>query len=388
VTSTTTRFSCRLPGRACSCTSRIWPADYDLALFASQTTSVRTGATAGAPLQDGTVADESINTQGGLNAQLTPTALQDVPDPGIPAVQVSANRGTDDEDVGMVSPGGTGYALIAVFGYNGASGSKPYSLRVTTQAPPSLLCTQRSFTSAGLGAAGAVPAIGSMPNDLNTLVLVNEKRIGDTYGRTNETNVVSALNQLAGDRSLGVSGAVIPVEGLAQSQYDAWDQNPCDVSAANSVANAIADEIAQVKAALPSLKYVVFAGGDDQIPFFRTPDLSRIANETGFASSFGRNEYYGALASGDLLTDNPYLDTRPIPARRSATVRARLDRRPPRREAVADHLRRHEFRELERHARALVRVRLGLRLRERRQRSRPVAAQRVPRCEPGADADQ
>jgi len=290
------------------------PADYDLALFASQTTSVRTGATAGAPLQDGTVADESINTQGGLNAQLTPTALQDVPDPGIPAVQVSANRGTDDEDVGMVSPGGTGYALIAVFGYNGASGSKPYSLRVTTQAPPSLLCTQRSFTSAGLGAAGAVPAIGSMPNDLNTLVLVNEKRIGDTYGRTNETNVVSALNQLAGDRSLGVSGAVIPVEGLAQSQYDAWDQNPCDVSAANSVANAIADEIAQVKAALPSLKYVVFAGGDDQIPFFRTPDLSRIANETGFASSFGRNEYYGALASGDLLTDNPYLDTRPIPA--------------------------------------------------------------------------
>lgn len=287
------------------------PADYDLALYSSQTTSVRTGGSTGAPLQDATIPDESINTQGGANAQLAPTALQDVPDPGIPLVQASANRGTDDEDVGMVSPGGAGYALIAVFGYNGAANSKPYTLRVTTQASPSLMCTPRSFANAGAGTPGALPAL---PNDLNTLVLVNEKRIGDTYGSTAESTVVAALTHLVGDRSLGVSGAVIPVEALAQSQYDAWDQNPCNVNAANSVANAIADEIAQVKAARPSLKYVVFAGGDDQIPFFRIPDLSRIANESGFASSFARNEYYGALASGDLLTDNPYLDTRPIPA--------------------------------------------------------------------------
>ncbi len=36
----------------------------------------------------------------------------------------------------MVSPGGGGFATIAVFGYNGASSPQPYSLRVTTQAPP------------------------------------------------------------------------------------------------------------------------------------------------------------------------------------------------------------------------------------------------------------
>ena len=41
----------------------------------------------------------------------------------------------------------------------------------------------------------------------------------------------------------------------------------------------------------PTLKYVVFAGGDDQVPFFRMPDPSRIANESGFACQFGRNEY-------------------------------------------------------------------------------------------------
>ncbi len=287
-------------------------ADYDLALYANQTTSVRTGATNGAPLQDAPIPDTSINVQGGANAQLTPTALQDVPDPGIPLVQVSANRGTDDEDVGMVSPGGGGYATIAVFGYNGASSPKPYSLRVTTQAPVAVTCPARSFT--GGGTAGTVPTIASLPNDLNTLILVNEKRIGDTYGASAESSVVAALTRFAGDRALGVSGAVIPVEGVAQMQYTTWDQNPCDVGAANNVANAIADRIAQVKAARPNLKFVVFAGGDDQIPFFRIPDLSRIANENGFAGAFGQNEYFGALASSDLLTDNPYLDTRPIPA--------------------------------------------------------------------------
>jgi Tol biopolymer transport system component len=289
-------------------------ADYDLALYANQSSTVRTATTNGAPLQDGTIADQPVNLQGGANAQLTPTALQDVPDPGIPVVQVSANRGTDDEDVGMVSPG-TGTATIAVFGYNGASSPDPYTLRITTQAPPQVSCPARTFPFPGGGTAGSVPAISSLPNNLNTLILVNEQRIGNTYGAASETSVITSLNHLAtADASLGVSGAVIPVEGLAQTQYNAWDANPCSVDAANNIANVIANEITAVKAARPSLKYVVFAGGDDQIPFFRIPDLSRIANETGFAGQFSQNEYYGALASGDLLTDDPYLDTRPIPA--------------------------------------------------------------------------
>jgi len=290
------------------------PADYDLALYSNETTSVRTGGTSGVPLQDGTVPDTEINLQGAANAQLQPTALQDVPDPGIPVVQVSDNRGTDDEDVGMVSPGGDGYATIAVYGYNGASSPHPYSLRVKTQAPVSLSCPPRTFPAANDGTAGTLPDIGSLPSNLNTLLLVNEKRLGDTYGATAESSVVDALNVLANDSEHGVSGAVLPVEAVAQSQYDAWDKNPCDVTAANSVANAIADEVDSIKATHPNLKYVVFAGGDDEIPFFRIPDLSLIANESGFAGAFGANEYYGSLASGDLLTDDPYLDTRPIPA--------------------------------------------------------------------------
>ena len=103
-------------------------ADYDLALYSADDDvgPHRHLGVPGPPLQDGTIADQSLNLQsGGSNTQLTPTALQDVPDPGIPVVQVSANRGTDDEDVGMVSPGGGGYATIAVFGYNGAFSPAP-----------------------------------------------------------------------------------------------------------------------------------------------------------------------------------------------------------------------------------------------------------------------
>jgi hypothetical protein len=298
------------------------PADYDLALYSSRTTSVRTGtsATPQQPLQDGVVPDTPIHLDGGSNGQLAPTALQDVPnDPGVPIVQVSANRGSDDEEVSMVSPGpspGESSVTIAVFGYNGAFSDEPYSLRVTTQAPPpELVCPARTFPHTGEGTPGTLPT--SFPSNLNTIILVNEKRLGDTYGAAAETNAVAKLNHLATqDSALGVSGVVVPVEGISgvRGLYDAWDSNPCDSDAANAIANAIADEVDAIKTARPSVQYVVFAGGDDQIPFFRIPDLTLIDNESGFAAQFGANEYHGALAAGDLLSDNPYLDTRPVPA--------------------------------------------------------------------------
>jgi ABC-type oligopeptide transport system substrate-binding subunit/Tol biopolymer transport system component len=298
-------------------------ADFDLALFTTQASSVKTGTgQAAVPLQDATIADTAINLSGAANGQLAPTALQDVPNPGLPLAQVSANRNADDEDVGMVSPGGSGYAVLAVYGYQGATSAQPYTLRITTSQTPSFQCAPRSFTHSGT--PGVVPAIASLPTDLNTLFLVDQKRIGDTYGLGvgspataadyGQSNVTAALNRLAGRRDLGVSGAVVPVEGLAQAQYDAWDSNPCNVAAANTVANLIANEISAVQAARPTLKYVVFVGGGDQIPFFSVPDLTRIANETGWASNFSRNQYFASAASSDLLTDDPYLDTRPISA--------------------------------------------------------------------------
>jgi uncharacterized protein YjbI with pentapeptide repeats len=293
-------------------------ADYDLALYSPQTTSVRTTTNLAPPLQDGVVPDTQVDLNGGSSGQLTPTGLEDVPDPGIPLVQLSDNRHQDDEDVGMVSPGGSGVITVAVFGYNGAFSPQPYTLRVREYAPPATppACV-RTLPDSGQGSTpDSLPALSSLPANLNTIILVDEKRLGDTYGTADEANAVGKLHSLAGDASLGVSGVVVPVETIpgVQGLYNTWDNHSCDPNAANAVANPIADEVNAIVAARPSVKYVVFAGGDDQIPFFRLPDLSLVANESGFADQFSPNEYQGSLAAGDLLSDDPYLDTRPVPA--------------------------------------------------------------------------
>ena len=300
------------------------PADYDLALYSPRTTSVRTTSNVAPPLQDGIVPDTQVNLNGGSSGQLGPTGLEDIPNPGIPLVQRSDNRGTEAEDVGMVSPGGGGVVTIAVYGYNGAFSPDAYTLRVRETPPqPTQVCPARSFQYKNTAAAGQTidslqANLASIPANVNTIVLVNEKRLGDTYGYGAEQTTVAALDHFAAhDQALGVSGVVVPVEQIAgvQGLYDTWDGNPCDPNAANAVANAIADEVDSLVSAHPSIKYVVFGGGDDQIPFFRLPDLSLIANESGSAfAGLGANEYGGAVNAGDLLSDDPYLDTQPIPA--------------------------------------------------------------------------
>ena len=364
------------------------PADYDLALYSPTTTSVRTGTSAvpGPPLQDGTIADQSLSLQnGGSNTQLTPTALQDIPDPGIPVVQVSANRGTDDEDVGMVSPGGGGFATIAVFGYNGASSPEPYSLRVTTQAPPGINCSPRTLTG---GTAGTVPSITSLPSNLNTLILVNEKRIGATYGAAAETSVVSSLTRLAGDATLGVSGAVIPVEGLAQAQYTAWDANPCNVNAANAVANAIANEIAAVKAQPPEPQVRRLRRRRRPDPVL--PDPRSLADrERERLRRHVQQQRVLRRARKRRPAHRQPVPRHPARSReRPAALHPRPRRRPPRRDASADRQRRHELRELERDAPQLHGVRLRLRLRQRRKPARRAAASVDPRGTLGEEPDR
>ena len=106
-----------------------------------------------------------------------------MPDPGIPLRQLSDNRHLDDEDVGMVSPGGGGFITIAVFGYNGAFSPQAYTLRVRETAPPATAtCHARSLPCSD-GTVDSLPDLSSLPANLNTIILVNEQRLGDTYGR-------------------------------------------------------------------------------------------------------------------------------------------------------------------------------------------------------------
>ena len=327
------------------------PADYDLALYSppdDHRPHRRDDRRAAAGRHDRRPVART--SKGGANAQLTPTALQDVPDPGIPVVQVSANRGTDDEDVGMVSPGRR--RLRHDRRLRLQRRVEPAAVHAARHDPGASAGSTCAPTALSGGTAGTVPAITSLPANLNTLILVNEKRIGDTYGDGAETTVVTSLTRLAGDAALGVSGAVIPVEGIARPSTPPGTPTRADVDAANAIANTIANEVAAVKAARPSLKYVVFAGGDDQIPFFRIPDLSRIANENGFASAVRPERVLRRAREQRPPDRRPVPRHAADPRERPPALHPRPRRRPARREARPDRRRRQPLRDVERHARA------------------------------------
>ncbi|HWN22364.1 MAG TPA: PxKF domain-containing protein, partial [Gaiellaceae bacterium] len=289
-------------------------ADYDLTLYAPATVPplVNTG-TVGVPLQDPPIPDDGIGLSD-LGRQLEPGALQDIPTVDLPIAGQSIFRGTDPEDVSAISPGGGGYYVLQVSGYNDASSPRPYTLRVTTAPPPNIgPCAPRSFSHPTEGSAG-IPAV--IPANVNTLFLVNKLRLGRTYGAGPANDVLASLATVAGQNALGVAGAVVPVEAYGDNaaRYAAWDANPCEPALANAVASGIAATVNSIRLAHPALKYIVFVGGDDQIPFFRVPDLTLIANESGNAATFTANQYYGAFIRENLLSDDPYLDTDPIQA--------------------------------------------------------------------------
>ena len=92
-------------------------------------------------------------------------------------------------------------------------------------------------------------------------------------------------------------------------------RSPCSPDNANAVASAVSAVVTRYTTARAGAKYIVLVGGDDQIPFFRLPDLATVSNESDYASTFldHPNEYFGSLASGDVLSDNPYGTPRPTP---------------------------------------------------------------------------
>ena len=175
--------------------------DNDIALFSPAASQLRPST--GEPLQSLPLDDDGrdINSAGN-NPQ--PQTLQDV---GVAAARlssiqlssirlssISANRGAADESVAALSTDAdSGYYTVQIGGYNGASGVDPYVMRLkVSDPPPDPACAARTFPNAGSGVAGTTPA--SFPSDTNTIFLVNEKRLGDAYGASAATSVMTALS--------------------------------------------------------------------------------------------------------------------------------------------------------------------------------------------------
>jgi Tol biopolymer transport system component len=292
------------------------PADYDLVAYGPPETQLRPSIASTQPLDvpplTDTGADLTHTTDTLPSQTLDDLNLQT----SLPLVGVSASRGTDPEDIVVVSPGGSGFYTIQVTGYNGATSSAPYMLRVATQ-PPRTLSTVGARTIAGT----VGPTLPTLPTGLNTVFLVNRRQLEGTYGSTRATNVINALTKdSTAFKNLGFPNVILSVDRFTtvQNAYLAWNANPGNPALANAVVqaiNGVVDSQIRSQANGAGLKYLVIVGGDQIIPFARLDDFTiTSANEIGYASTFGTNtDLFSSLNAGQMLSDDPYASTSPVP---------------------------------------------------------------------------
>ena len=229
--------------------------------------------------------------------------------------ETSTQLGTSDEVITTATLQAQGDYYVQVHGSNGATSDTPYALRVEVIEPPSFLaCDPGVMPFAGEGSVGGEFLPGAGP--YNGLILWNQERFGDAYGATAAATLRESLQDLANENALGVNAVLVSVESVAaiRTAYADWDADRCNPLKANAVAALVGQLVDDYRALYPTIEYVTVVGDDGQIPFFRVPDRTEIANESDYALSVsqGNNELVGSMLAGFLLSDDPYGDAHPL----------------------------------------------------------------------------
>jgi len=230
-------------------------------------------------------------------------------------LSISQHRGLDNEAVGAVAPVDGDY-IVQVSSYNAERSPDPYVLRVrgiTPETDPS--CSPRTFPHP-MGPRGAGSPVDP---SVNAVFLTNPSRLAATYGPDAANSVGSRLDYLVDylndNPQLGIVPAIVPVDGDpgVREAYVQWDSTPCSVSAANGVTASITQVLKGLRESGVAPAYVTVVGGDDIVPMGRVPDLTRIANQAEYASTFRdtQNPISAAESGGFTLTDDPYGDVAP-----------------------------------------------------------------------------
>ncbi len=233
-------------------------------------------------------------------------------------VSISSNRGVNDEQI-QTGTLREGTYFVQISAYNAGFSDEPYALRFRTDGSAARDCpTVLTYPTT---AEGVLPAPGSLSTDVNTLFLVNEQLLRATYP-TQAQSILDAAKVVADAKQLGVSGAIIPVEGLFEGghavadAYRARFADPCNPLRSNDVVRAIGKVIDSYTAVRPGIRNIVIIGDDRQIPMANIVDDTNFANERTFAQDFvGNNESISALLAGMYRTDDPYGTTAGISVR-------------------------------------------------------------------------
>ena len=289
------------------------PEDYDLVVYGRQGTTPLVQPGVAAPLETPVVGDSGAPITH-LTEALPAETLDDLRVlTDRPVLGVSAFRTTEDEAVVAVSDGVAGEYIVQVKGYNGASSVQPYMLRVESEAPRLAPSCLPRFPGLSFGTATGVN-LASIPADTDTLFLANGPQLAATGGQSVlDWFTPTHFNDLRTD---GHPSALVRLQDdpAVRAAYTAWNLEPCSSTRANAVVRAITDVVRTIRNARPSVRNLVILGTDKALPFARLDDLTTIANEADYASTFPRDdELYGALFEHRVLSDDPYSTTDPIP---------------------------------------------------------------------------
>ncbi len=216
-------------------------------------------------------------------------------------LRISAHEGGSPEQIIQNTWTNAGDFYIRVRGHNGAF--DPSTAFQITAEVVWAACS-------GVDLSPATPALPSTVGTPKTVIVTNTARFRNADGTPVDAAAITAmtngLNTFAARPE--VSGVVVDLasnSGL-DAAYTKWTNNPTCPAAANIVANGIKAVIDAYRAS-PALQYVVLAGGDYAVPYYRTPDQAGLGNEQGYQPGLYQDTPGEAsLKFGYTLTQDPY----------------------------------------------------------------------------------
>ena len=153
---------------------------------------------------------------------------------------------------------------------------------------------------------------------IRTIILTNTDRLDTYYGSGMGGQVWSKLDVLK--KSTKVDGAMVDLKDVPglDALYSTWDTTPTDnaanrllnINAANAVAGAIRAKVLDLIAnTYQNAEYLVLAGSDKIIPFYRVADGTAISPESSYATYVNADSPVGAAVDRKYyLTDGVFSD--------------------------------------------------------------------------------
>jgi uncharacterized protein YjbI with pentapeptide repeats len=302
--------------------------DYDLAVYGPRPSSLR-----GAPLPERpAIGDDQFDLDPGDDVlatdivddialditKIAPTVGLLLPPEttGYGLRDISSRRSNVDEEVTLPALVSGKTYVVVVSGYFSDVSPEPYGLRVRLDrrtAIPACAATTYPATSTPPALAASNASLAITPST-NTLYVTHAARLGYEAGRTGSAKTFNdvATAIAATDGVNGVDAGLLLLDGLPQ--WNTYNANSCDPEVRNVLAKAIGAAIDTANGptgANGKIENIVIVGGDGVVPMAAVPDLAEYSNESTFALSVldgaGRTTpTAGALASGYLLSDDPY----------------------------------------------------------------------------------